>query len=101
MDINVVFALLIIFAVISVLRARGMGHRYRRVQGEIAQLRAERADLQPQPRGPTADQVRTLEDRVRVLERIVTDRGHDIAHQIEALRDRPVERQLEQRSEAK
>lgn len=28
-----------------------------------------------------------LEDRVRVLERIVTDRGYDIATQIEALRD--------------
>ncbi|WDF71808.1 hypothetical protein [Novosphingobium sp. KACC 22771] len=28
-----------------------------------------------------------LEDRVRVLERIVTDKGYDIAAQIEALRD--------------
>ena len=28
-----------------------------------------------------------LEDRVRVLERIVTDRGYDVATQIEALRD--------------
>ena len=28
-----------------------------------------------------------LEQRVRVLERIVTDRGYDIATQIEALRD--------------
>ncbi len=31
--------------------------------------------------------VKELEDRVRVLERIVTDRGYDIATQIEALRD--------------
>jgi hypothetical protein len=30
---------------------------------------------------------RELEERVRVLERIVTDRGYDIAAQIEALRD--------------
>ena len=30
-----------------------------------------------------------LEDRVRVLERIVTDGGYDVATQIEALRDRP------------
>ena len=30
---------------------------------------------------------RELEERVRVLERIVTDRGYDIATQIEALRD--------------
>ena len=28
-----------------------------------------------------------MEGRLRVLERIATDRGHDIAHQIEALRD--------------
>ena len=37
-----------------------------------------------------------LEDRVRVLERIVTDRGYDVATQIEALRDqRRVEELLE------
>jgi hypothetical protein len=41
-----------------------------------------------------------LEDRVRVLERIVTDGGYDVATQIEALRDtRRVEQRLEDRSE--
>ena len=34
-----------------------------------------------------ASQVQKLEDRVRVLERIVTDGGYDVATQIEALRD--------------
>ena len=34
-----------------------------------------------------AAQVQQLEDRVQVLERIVTDRGYDVATQIEALRD--------------
>ena len=34
-----------------------------------------------------ANQIRSLEDRVQVLERIVTDRGYDVATQIEALRD--------------
>lgn len=34
-----------------------------------------------------ASRVGDLEDRVRVLERIVTDGGYDIATQIEALRD--------------
>ena len=34
-----------------------------------------------------AAQVQKLEDRVRVLERIVTDGGYDVATQIEALRD--------------
>ena len=41
-----------------------------------------------------------LEDRVAVLERIVTDRGYDVATQIEALRDqRRVEELLEDRRE--
>jgi hypothetical protein len=34
-----------------------------------------------------ASKVQALEDRVQVLERIVTDRGYDVATQIEALRD--------------
>ena len=34
-----------------------------------------------------ASQVQKLEDRVQVLERIVTDKGYDVATQIEALRD--------------
>lgn len=37
-----------------------------------------------------------LEERVRVLERIVTDKGYDVASQIEALRDtRRVEQLIE------
>lgn len=43
-----------------------------------------------------ASKVQALEDRVQVLERIVTDKGYDIATQIEALRDqRRVDVQLE------
>ncbi|MGB3795174.1 MAG: hypothetical protein WA957_02615 [Alteraurantiacibacter sp.] len=34
-----------------------------------------------------ASRVSELENRVQVIERIVTDRGYDIATQIEALRD--------------
>jgi hypothetical protein len=41
---------------------------------------------------------RELEDRVRVLERIVTDKGYDVASQIEALRDA---RQIEARLDAR
>ena len=40
---------------------------------------------------------RELEDRLRVLERIVTDKGFDVATQIEALRN---QRQVEARLEA-
>ena len=39
--------------------------------------------------------VEELEERVRILERIVTDGGYDLAQKIEALRDeRPVDRNL-------
>lgn len=36
-----------------------------------------------------AAQTERLERRVRVLERIITDRGHDLAGEIETLRDAP------------
>ncbi len=42
-----------------------------------------------------SDRVDELEERVRILERIVTDGGYDLAQKIEALRDeRPVEQRL-------
>ena len=41
-----------------------------------------------------ASQVTQLEDRVRVLERIVTDRGADLAQEIERLRDEPAAKRL-------
>jgi hypothetical protein len=48
--------------------------------------------------GRARDDVRIdeLEDRVRILERIVTDKGYDLATQIEALRDaRGIETRLD------
>ena len=48
--------------------------------GTTAQATAEKA-------AQYASRVTELEDRVRVLERIVTDKGYDVATQIEALRD--------------
>ena len=45
------------------------------------------ADATAEKAAQYASQVQKLEDRVQVLERIVTDRGYDIATQIEALRD--------------
>ena len=43
-----------------------------------------------------ASRIAEMEDRIRVLERIVTDGGYNVATQIEALRDtQRVEQQLE------
>ena len=50
--------------------------------------------------GQYASRIAEMEDRNRVLERIVTDGGYDVAAQIEALRDqRRVEELLEDRSQ--
>jgi hypothetical protein len=61
---------------------RWIDYKRRKVEVEAEALTASR---QVRDDGYTEQ----LEERVRVLERIATDRGHDIAHQIEALRDAP------------
>ena len=68
--------------------------KHQRKMTEIqAQVTAEKA-------AQYATQNTELEDRVRVLERIVTDKGYDVATQIEALRDaRKVDALLDQRTE--
>jgi hypothetical protein len=83
--------LMIVFGLFMVMRRRGFGPwglAQQRMEQEIAELRAEQKSLAPQ-RGPTTDQVQMLEDRVRVLERIVTDQNYSLARDIEALRDKP------------
>lgn len=45
------------------------------------------ASLSAEKAAQYASHTRELEERVRVLERIVTDKGYDVAAQIEALRD--------------
>lgn len=51
-----------------------------RQSGTAAAATAEKA-------AQDASHIKDIEDRVRVLERIVTDRGYDVATRIEALRD--------------
>jgi hypothetical protein len=57
-------------------------------QRKIAELQVNTtAEHTAEKAAQYASQVQRLEDRVQVLERIVTDKGYDIATQIEALRD--------------
>src|SRR5690554_5893587 len=65
-----------------------------------AQLEEKRIAARMRDKGPDSERrderIEELEERVRILERIVTDGGYDLAHRIEALRDeRPVGRGLE------
>lgn len=58
------------------------------------------ADVTAEKAAQYAAHTAQLEDRVRVLERIVTDKGYDVASQIEALRDtRKVEALLDSREQ--
>jgi len=93
-DPSPIFIILFVLGMLAIFRKRGMGIQHR-LERQIAELRAERRtppSLQP---GPTADQVQMLEDRVRVLERIVTDQNYDLAREIEALRDRKADHRRE------
>ncbi|MEM6748721.1 MAG: hypothetical protein AAF608_14990 [Pseudomonadota bacterium] len=57
-------------------------------QEKLAQMKMDAtAENTAEKAAQYASQVQRLEDRVQVLERIVTDRGYDVATQIEALRD--------------
>jgi hypothetical protein len=90
-----IFAIALTFAV--PIFAIWTKHRQKLAEMEIratSQLAAEKA-------AQYASHNRELEERLRVLERIVTDKGYDVATQIEALRDQQrVEERLEDRREA-
>lgn len=63
--------------------AMWLKHREKMMDRQIDTTSAATAEKAAQ----YASHVKHIEDRVRVLERIVTDRGYDVATQIEALRD--------------
>lgn len=70
-----------------------------RHQSKLEQARLQsNSELSAEKAAQYASHNQQLEDRVRVLERIVTDKGYDVATQIEALRDaRRTEALLDQR----
>ncbi|OJW69853.1 MAG: hypothetical protein BGO57_09860 [Sphingomonadales bacterium 63-6] len=66
------------------------GHNRRGAQsGEVEALKAENARL--------LDRLEASEDRLAVLERIVTDRSYNLANEIEALRDQDARAARDQR----
>ncbi len=58
-------------------------HKRKLVELEVRKAEAEAA----LGKGAGSDRTEWLEDRVKVLERIVTDKGTNLAAEIEALRD--------------
>jgi hypothetical protein len=94
-NFNFIFVLLIFFALTGAMRSRGLGRGHRRLQDEIDNLRSVHASAPAALPSAPKEQVERLEDRVRVLERIVTDRGYNLAAEIEALRDRKPAHELQ------
>ena len=72
-----VIAIIVITGILSLMRAR-MGIR----------RRWETSDGDDQENLRLRTQVKQMQERINVLEKIVTDRGAETAAQIEALRDR-------------
>ena len=71
--------LLAVVIVVGEMFKRFMSYKERKAELLIEQTAEKAAQY--------ASQNRELEDRMRVLERIVTDKGYDVGTQIEALRD--------------
>lgn len=70
-------------------------HKRRMAELEVRKLEAEAA----MGKGAANDRTEWLEDRVKVLERIVTDKGYDLASQIEALRGPEASPRIESRKD--
>lgn len=75
----VVTLALIVFAFVTMTHRRVVRHDERKLE-----LKARAAEAAA---GKGGGDYAKLEERVRVLERIATDKDHDLAMQIEALRD--------------
>ena len=78
----VVVGIPVVAGVFADMFKRWLKFKERQLQA-MANATAERA-------AQSAAHVERLEQRVRVLERIVTEKGIDVADQIESLRDRPL-----------
>ena len=76
------------FLLVAVPIAGVLGGGYFLVRGKFNQLRLALAEERGSNKtAQIATEKMALEERVRVLERIVTDKGYGIAEEIEALRD--------------
>ncbi|MDE2560883.1 MAG: hypothetical protein KGL48_01430 [Sphingomonadales bacterium] len=91
MDAGAIGALIPIFALSIPIVAIIARHRTKVMQMQIEAAANQTAEKAAQ----YASHTQQLEERVRVLERIVTDKGYDVGTQIDALRDaREIDRQI-------
>jgi hypothetical protein len=84
MDLRMMIPILALLIPIVAILAGVMKHWLKLKEREIEAVTRQSAEKAAQ----YASQTERLEQRVRVLERIVTDKGIDVADEIERLRDR-------------
>jgi len=75
-----VIAIVFVTGIFSLVRARMGGHRRRGMGCDESEDRGETLRLR--------DEVQTLQERIKVLERITVEKENSLAREIEALRDR-------------
>ena len=85
MDLRALIPIVALLIPIVAILAGVMKHYLKLKEREIDALSTQSAEKAAQYAAHTD----RLEQRVRVLERIVTDKGIDVADEIERLRDRP------------
>ena len=78
----------LIAVVVFLIVILGMAYSAYETRLKFKQRKLELEAGKPAGDGASAQIIAELEKRVRVLERIATDRGQDVAAEIEALRDR-------------
>ena len=86
MELRMMIPILALLIPIVAILAGVMKHYLKLKEREIDAVTTQSAEKAAQ----YAAHTERLEQRVRVLERIVTDKGIDVSDEIERLRDRPV-----------
>lgn len=83
MDVEIIGVFIPIIALMIPIVAIWAKHKQKIAEMQISSTAEATAEKAAQ----YSSQVSKLEERVQILERIVTDRGYNVAAQIEALRD--------------
>ncbi|HAU22658.1 MAG TPA: hypothetical protein DCS24_08725 [Erythrobacter sp.] len=86
-DLLLIFTFVLVIATIALTMAQVFHRRAVRHEERKLELKARIAEAKSGETEVSSDAHRKLEERVRVLERIVTDGNDDLARQIESLRD--------------
>lgn len=88
-EVAIIFSFILVTTIVSFMFGSGIHKRQIAYKERKDAIERERADGNS---GGSNEKVKQLEERVRVLERLATDRGQTLADEINALRDERDER---------